>query len=155
MIADKDHNPVLAPAKIVANLVPNPDDGVVEDAIQPSVVTPRARRETSLHWKLFRAMRWFPAYAWQRGIRRVPRGPVHLIIAVAGRFEPSVVFDDGSARAHYHEQDRRLESWCREAACDRRDGNPGGYRDYRLKRKLSSPAAQSSPEDVEKQVLES
>jgi hypothetical protein len=66
-----------------------------------------------LRWKLSLSMRWFPAYAWQRAIRRAPSGHVHLIIAVADHFEPSIVPDDGSARAPLDEQERRLERWCR------------------------------------------
>ena len=40
------------------------------------------------------------------------------------------------------------------AACEGRDGNPGEYRDYRLKRMRVAPT-QSLPEDAEKLVLES
>lgn len=41
------------------------------------------------------------------------------------------------------------------AACDGREGNPGEYRDYRLKRQRANPSAQPSPDDAEKLVLES
>jgi len=56
-------------------------------------------------------MRWFPSYAWQRITRRSPRGPRHLIIALADHFEPAILPHDGWARAPYHEQERRLEDW--------------------------------------------
>ena len=37
-----------------------------------------------------------------------------MIIALADHFEPGIVPEDGSARAPYHEQERRLERWCHE-----------------------------------------
>jgi hypothetical protein len=58
--------------------------------------------------------RWLPSYAWQVVTRRATRGPVHLVIAIADHFEPSIVPGKGRARASYEEQDRRLEAWCRE-----------------------------------------
>ena len=63
--------------------------------------------------------RWVPGYFWQRLTRgRVPR-KVHLVIALADHFEPSIadqstVPEVGAARAPYAEQERRLERWCRE-----------------------------------------
>ncbi len=64
--------------------------------------------------KLSYGARWVPGYAWQRLTRRVPAGPVHLIIALADHFEPAIVPHDGRARAPYDEQERRMERWCRE-----------------------------------------
>jgi hypothetical protein len=94
---------------------PNTDHGIGQDAVQQPVVMPSpVRVEMPLRWKVSLTMRWFPDYAWQRVIRRIPRGRVHLIIAVADHFEPSIVPGDGSARAPYDEQERRLEHWCRE-----------------------------------------
>jgi len=58
--------------------------------------------------------RWLPTYAWQRVVRRVPGDRVHLMIALADHFEPSIVPHDGQARAPFAEQERRLERWCRE-----------------------------------------
>jgi hypothetical protein len=55
-----------------------------------------------------------PNYAWQTLTRRVPRGPVHLMIALADHFEPSIVPENGSGHAPYAEQERRLDLWCRE-----------------------------------------
>jgi len=66
------------------------------------------RRKTS------RAFRWLPSFAWQRLTRRVPAGQVHLIFALADHFEPGYVPGQGAARAPYHEQEQRLERWCRE-----------------------------------------
>jgi hypothetical protein len=63
--------------------------------------------------KLSYAARWLPAYAWQRVTRRPPRGKVHVIISLADHFEPAFVPENGQARAPYAEQERRLESWCR------------------------------------------
>jgi hypothetical protein len=74
---------------------------------------PRIR--TPLSKKVASVLRWFPGYAWQRLRRRTPAGTVHLILAVADHFEPAIVPDGGAmARAPYDEQERRLESWCRE-----------------------------------------
>jgi hypothetical protein len=56
--------------------------------------------------------RWLPNYLWQRISRRVPRGPVHLMIALADHFEPAIVPGNGYARAPYAEQTQRLERWC-------------------------------------------
>ena len=58
--------------------------------------------------------RWLPSYAWQRLTRRIPNGTVHLIIALADHFEPSIIPEDGRARAPLSEQDRRVEQWCYE-----------------------------------------
>lgn len=58
--------------------------------------------------------RWLPAYVWQRFTRSVPRGRVHLIIALADHFEPSFLPENGRARAPLPEQERRVEAWCRE-----------------------------------------
>jgi hypothetical protein len=51
---------------------------------------------------------------WQRVTRGLPKGKVHLVIALADHFEPAIVPGDGKARAPYDEQERRLERWCRE-----------------------------------------
>jgi hypothetical protein len=58
--------------------------------------------------------RWLPNYFWQRATRSLPRGPVHLIIALADHFEPAIVPEDGRARAPLSEQERRVEQWCSE-----------------------------------------
>jgi hypothetical protein len=55
-----------------------------------------------------------PSYAWHKLTRHVPRGPVHLMIALADHFEPSIVPENGMLRAPYAEQERRLDFWCRE-----------------------------------------
>jgi hypothetical protein len=62
--------------------------------------------------KVSYGMRWLPSYFWQSISRRVPRGPVHLMIALADHFEPAIVPGDGYARAPYAEQNRRVEMWC-------------------------------------------
>ena len=69
---------------------------------------PGLREKLAYGWRLL------PSYAWQRLTRRGPRGRVHLIIALADHFEPSIVPEDGSLRAPYQEQERRLDFWCRE-----------------------------------------
>ena len=76
----------------------------------PRSANPAAKR--SLAGKLSYGWRWLPGYAWQSLTRRTPRGSVHLILALADHFEPSIVPEDGQARAPYSEQERRLERWC-------------------------------------------
>lgn len=68
----------------------------------------------SLRQKLSYGFRLLPAYAWRKLTRRVPRSPVHLIIALADHFEPSIVPENGLLRARYEEQERRLDFWCQE-----------------------------------------
>lgn len=74
-------------------------------------VLPARKKGFSVAKKMLRSRRWFPFYAWQRMTRRIPRNNVHLIIALADHFEPAIVPYDGSARASYQEQERRLERW--------------------------------------------
>jgi hypothetical protein len=62
--------------------------------------------------KVSYGMRWLPNYFWQAISRRVPRGPVHLMIALADHFEPAIVPGNGYARAPYEDQIQRVESWC-------------------------------------------
>ncbi len=83
-------------------------------APKPSLMPAFRARGMPLRRKASRIMRWLPAYAWQRVIRRTPSGSVHLVIALADHFEPAIVPHDGSARASYYEQEHRLERWCRE-----------------------------------------
>jgi hypothetical protein len=64
--------------------------------------------------KLSYGARWLPVYAWQKLTRRVPVGPVHIVLALADHFEPAIVPKNGRARAPYNEQERRLERWCQE-----------------------------------------
>lgn len=65
--------------------------------------------------KIRTTLRWLPAYAWQRLVRGVPRRrPVHLVIAVADHFEPSIVPEAPHTYADADEQLRRVERWCRE-----------------------------------------
>jgi hypothetical protein len=64
--------------------------------------------------KLSYGVRLLPTLAWQKVTRRAPRGLVHLMIALADHFEPSIVPDNGSDYAPYAEQERRLDIWCRE-----------------------------------------
>jgi hypothetical protein len=60
------------------------------------------------------SLRWLPSYAWQRITRHRHAGRTHLMIAVADHFEPAILPQSGSARAPYHQQEQRLESWCTE-----------------------------------------
>src|SRR4051812_46031782 len=68
----------------------------------------------SLFGKLSYAARVLPSYGWQQITRPVPAGHVHLIMAVADHFEPSVDPRGGAARVGRDQQERRLELWCRE-----------------------------------------
>ena len=74
----------------------------------------RLGRRVGMRQKLSYALRIAPGYTWQKLTRRLPRGTVHLIIALADHFEPAIVPGDGRARAPYAEQEQRLERWCRE-----------------------------------------
>jgi hypothetical protein len=58
--------------------------------------------------------KWLPNYAWQRITRSVPRGMVHLIVALADHFEPAILPENPRSRAPISEQERRLEHWCSE-----------------------------------------
>ena len=65
--------------------------------------------------KALRCLRWLPAYGWQRLVRRPPHvRPVHLVIAIADHFEPSIVPDNPETYALMDVQERRLERWCSE-----------------------------------------
>lgn len=64
--------------------------------------------------RLVDLIRWLPAFAWQSLTRSIPKGKVHVIFALADHFEPAIAANDGTARAPYAEQERRLETWCRE-----------------------------------------
>jgi hypothetical protein len=75
--------------------------------------TRTTKGQTRRRRRLSRALRWLPNYFWQALSRRMPKGPVHLIFALADHFEPGIVPEGGSARAPHHEQERRLEHWCR------------------------------------------
>jgi hypothetical protein len=46
--------------------------------------------------------------------RSVPNSPVHLMIALADHFEPSILPEARGSYAEPGEQERRLERWCRE-----------------------------------------
>jgi hypothetical protein len=74
------------------------------------------------------ARKVLPSATW-RALQSSPRGPVHLIFALADHFEPAIVPEDGYRRVPRDEQERRLESWTREypKAIDGwrdRDGRP-------------------------------
>jgi hypothetical protein len=74
----------------------------------------RQKSRVSLGQKLSYMGRWLPSYFWQRLTRRGRLSRTHLVFALADHFEPSIVPDNGPARAPYSEQERRLERWCRE-----------------------------------------
>jgi hypothetical protein len=68
----------------------------------------------SLGTKFAYGLRILPGYAWQRLTRHRPGDRVHLIIALADHFEPSIVPLNGQLRAPYDEQERRVSFWCQE-----------------------------------------
>src|SRR5690349_6283472 len=72
------------------------------------------RNHSKLREKFSYANRVLPSLLWQRLARRVPRGRLHLMIALADHFEPSIVPEDGLLRASHDEQQQRVEFWCRE-----------------------------------------
>ena len=55
--------------------------------------------------------RWLPTFLWQNFTRSVPKGKVHLILAVADHFEPAIEPNQRARRAPHREQVRRLETW--------------------------------------------
>jgi hypothetical protein len=82
----------------------------------------------SIQNKVGYALKVLPGAAW-RSLGAPPRGPVHLMIALADHFEPAMHEEGGSKRVPREEQVRRLELWHREypAAVDRwrdHDGRP-------------------------------
>jgi hypothetical protein len=56
------------------------------------------------------ASKVLPAGTW-RALRRSVDSPVHLILALADHFEPSIDPEDGQKRVPRIEQERRLERW--------------------------------------------
>lgn len=65
--------------------------------------------------KTISTLRWLPTSVWQRIVRRGTRArPIHLLIALADHFEPSILPATPHLLAPRDEQERRLERWCRE-----------------------------------------
>ena len=63
--------------------------------------------------KAFGCLGWLPAHGWQRLTRRAPRtDTVHLMVALADHFEPSIVPEAPQTLASADEQERRVEQWC-------------------------------------------
>ncbi|PYU29987.1 MAG: hypothetical protein DMG31_14990 [Acidobacteria bacterium] len=69
--------------------------------------------QAQLH-KICSNIGWLPAYIWQRATRNwmMPTSPLHLIIAIADHFEPSMTHE--FRYADLREQERRLIAWCRD-----------------------------------------
>lgn len=67
----------------------------------------------SLRRRLGYASKVLPGAVWQ-GLRPVPRGPVHLIFALADHFEPAIDPTDGQKRAPRAQQEQRVQFWSRE-----------------------------------------
>ncbi|HEV8585529.1 MAG TPA: hypothetical protein VGT02_11230 [Methylomirabilota bacterium] len=64
--------------------------------------------------RALRALRWLPAWGWQRLVRQAPHArPVHVLLAVADHFEPSIVPGAPGTRVPRDEQERRVDRWCR------------------------------------------
>src|SRR3984893_14911913 len=64
--------------------------------------------------KIWSNIGWLPAYIWQRATRNrmTATSPLHLTIAIADHFEPSMTHE--SRYAYLQEQERRLIAWCRD-----------------------------------------
>jgi hypothetical protein len=78
--------------------------------------------------KIAYARKVLPSAMW-RAMGASPRGPLHLVIAMADHFEPAIDPESGEKRMPLSEQQRRLELWTREypTAVDRwrdHDGRP-------------------------------
>ena len=67
----------------------------------------------NLRRKLVYASKVLPGATW-RTMASPPRGPVHLVIAMADHFEPAIDPRGGENRVARDLQQRRLESWTRE-----------------------------------------
>ncbi len=93
----------------------DPTSNVSSHTVSGTSAIPSGQRKPGpLLMRASRTLRWFPSYVWQRIVRRTSSGHVHLMIALADHFEPAIVPQDGSARAPYEEQERRLEHWTKE-----------------------------------------
>ncbi|HEV7217892.1 MAG TPA: hypothetical protein VGN39_03375 [Terriglobales bacterium] len=68
----------------------------------------------SISVKLTYGARWLPNYLWQRMHRNANSRPVHLIIALADHFEPSVLPHQGASPVPLEMQERKLETWCQD-----------------------------------------
>ena len=67
----------------------------------------------SLRKKIAYSRKVLPAASW-RAVGTPPRGPVHLMIALADHFEPAIDPENGRTRVPRPEQERRLGWWARE-----------------------------------------
>ncbi len=67
----------------------------------------------SLRKKLTYSRKVLPGATW-RALGSAPRGPVHLMIALADHFEPAIDPESGRTRVPRPEQERRLEWWTRQ-----------------------------------------
>lgn len=82
----------------------------------------------SFRKKIAYSRKVLPGAVW-RALGAAPRGPLHLVIAMADHFEPAIDPEGGQKRVARSEQERRLEWWSREYphAVDRwrdHDGRP-------------------------------
>jgi hypothetical protein len=80
-----------------------------------------ATRVNKLKRRFVYACKMVPLYAWQRIVRRTPRGRIHLIIAIADHFEPSSLRGDFAGYAPRDVQEKRVEKWCTEYAANFRE----------------------------------
>jgi hypothetical protein len=83
-------------------------------------------QNTRIGQKLWASSRWLPSWVWQQLFSRwqLHGGPLHVIIAIADHFEPSMTHE--WRLADMGEQQDRLARWCREypkAVADYRDSD--------------------------------
>lgn len=65
--------------------------------------------------KVWQNLRWLPPSVWHCFVRQSARSrTVHLIVALADHFEPSIRPDAHGSYATESEQRRRLKRWCKE-----------------------------------------
>lgn len=88
--------------------------GVGQPSSSAATAAHLRRFKPSFGAKISYVARIVPSYSWKTITRRVPSGPVHLIVVLADHFEPAIMPQDGRERAPYAEQERRLERWCME-----------------------------------------
>ena len=98
--------------------LPLAPDGEAPATAEPSGDGPSTWRPSPAPGRLvkgIRTLRWLPALAWQRSMRRTPKiEGAHLLIAVADHFEPSFGPRTTHTRTSEAEQEQRVDRWCRQ-----------------------------------------
>lgn len=109
-----------------ASLVDAPDQ-TGEDAVDDGGTLWNPPPEPSRLRKGMRALKWLPGVVARRVVRRaVPRGPAHVVVAIADHYEPAYLPRLLRFPTSEREQEARVERWCqlyRDTADRHRDVN--------------------------------